>query len=302
MADNSGIGVKFGRNYLLNVELTNGTTLTIEPPFTLEFDIQRNTLSSCNVASIRIYNLSRFNREQIEFNIYNQQSFRLFKLQAGYGTNLPTVFLGNISQAWSVREGVNFITQIECFDGGYAFNTAQTTLTAPAGTSNKVVIQNLVSSLGNYNLTPGVIGSYLGVSSRGKTYTGPTTRLLSELTGGGFFVDNGVANCLGNSECIKNNFPLINSQTGLLGTPVREQQILTFDMIFEPRVQAGQIINLQSSTISNTQQSQAVNGNYKVTSVRHKGMISGSVCGEAITTLGMFLGQNGPDGLTTVPA
>lgn len=291
---------KFGRNYILNIQLQNGRQLTIEPPFTLEFDITRNILTSANVASIRIYNLSKINRDQIEFNIYNQGAYRPVQLNAGYGINLPIVFYGNITQAWSVREGVNFITQIECFDAGYAYNNAFVNLTFPRNTPNKSVIIKLVETLKQYNISQGKIGKYPGTTNRSKTYSGPTIALLALLSGDGFFIDNGVANCLGNSECIENNFPLINASTGLLGTPVREQQILTFDMIFEPRVQAGQIIDLQSSTISNSKESQAINGLYKVTSVKHRGMISDSTCGNAITSLGMFLGQNGPDGLTVV--
>lgn len=294
MADNN---VKFGRNYILNIELQSGKQLTVELPFTIEFDVTRNILSSANVASIRIYNLSKINRDQVEFNIYNQGSFRKVQLNAGYGSNLPIIFYGNITQAWSVREGVNFITQIECFDAGYCYNNAFTNITFPANTPNKTVITTLVESLAAYNVSKGKIGDYPGTTGRGKSYSEPTVSLIARLSNGGFFIDNGVANCLGNSECIENNFPKIDASTGLLGTPVREQQILTFDMIFEPRVQAGQIIDLQSSTISNSSASQAINGFYKVTSIKHRGMISESVCGDAITTLGMFLGQNGPQGL-----
>jgi hypothetical protein len=296
---------KFGRNYILTIEVNVGAPIIITPPFTIEFDITRNILSSANVASIRIYNLSQQNRNNIEFNIYNQGSFRRIVLNAGYGVNLPVIFYGNITQAWSVREGVNFITQIECFDGGYAYNNAFSNVSFPAIVPNQAIITALIDSLAQYNIIPGFIGSYPGTTNRGSSYSEPTCSLLSRLTNGGFFIDNGTANCLGNSECIANSFPLIDSSTGLLGTPVREQQILTFDMIFEPRVQAGQIINLQSlslQTLTPGQQvtTQAVNGTYKVTSVKHRGIISPSVCGDAITTLGMFLGQKGPNGLSVV--
>lgn len=295
---------KFGRNYSLTVETSSGLELTIEPPFTIEFDIHRNILSSANTGQIRIFNLSKVNRDQIEFNIYNQGSFRRVILNAGYGTSLPVIFSGNISQAWSVREGTNFITQIECFDGGYGYNNAiiPSGLSFPQGTPNKVIIESLVSAMAPFFVLRGAVGNYEGVSQRPSVYTGSLVKLLTQLTGGGFFIDNNLAYALQNGECIVNSYPLIDSSTGLLGTPVREQNILTFDMIFEPRVQAGQIINLQSTGLNNqfASQTQAINGLYKVSSIRHRGMISGAVCGEAITTLGMYLGQNGPDGLTVV--
>src|ERR1017187_1050595 len=96
---------KFGRNYILTVETQNNDLLIIQPPFTVEFDITRNTLTSANVCSIRIYNLSQNNRNKIRFNIMDTGDFRSVQLQAGYGTNLPIIFSGNITQAWSVREG-----------------------------------------------------------------------------------------------------------------------------------------------------------------------------------------------------
>jgi len=293
---------KFGRNYTLIIQTQRGGLLTVQPPFTVEFDIHRNILSSLNTASIRIFNLSKTNRDDIEFNIYNQGSFRLVTLLAGYGNALSVIFSGNISQAWSVREGTNFITQIECFDGGYGYSNANVPagLTFVPGTPNKVIIEALIATLAPYFVTRGAVGNYPGAISRTTSYSGPVSQLLTELTGGGFYIDNSRAYCLGNSECITTSYPRIDASTGLLGTPVREQQILTFDMIFEPRVIAGQVIFLQSSTLGNSTQSQAINGFYKVTSIRHRGMISESVCGEAITNLGMYLGQNGPDGLTVV--
>ena len=275
---------KFGRSYSLTAGTLAGGTLLIQPPFTVEFDITRNILTSANVCQIRIYNLSLDHRNALRFNIFDSGDFRPIIFNAGYGSNLPTIFSGNITQAWSVREGVDFVTTIECFDGGYAFANATTNQSFPSGTPQQVVIETLVQSLGNFNVSPGAVGNYPGSISRGNTYSGNTAQVLSELTGNGFFIDNGRANCLGNSECVSGGIPLINAQSGLLGTPVREQTNLSFDMIFEPGAKAGQLIQLESLTES------SFNGFYKITSVKHRGMISEAVCGDAITTLGMFYG------------
>lgn len=279
---------KFGRNYILKVGTASGQTLTIEPPFTLEFDITRNTLTSANVCSIRIYNLSQNNRNLLRFNIMDTGDFRPVTLFAGYGDSLSVIFSGSITQAWSVREGVNFITSIESFDGGYAFNNAQVNVTFPVGTAYSTVISTLAESLPNAQA--GAIGSaYQGSLSRANSVSGNPTDLLRDLTGGGFFIDNGVVNCLGDNECITaNGIAVIDDSTGLLGTPVREQTILHFDMLFEPRLVVGQKITLKSSTAE-----AGVNGTYKVISVKHRGMISSAVCGDAITTVGMFYGTKG---------
>lgn len=277
---------KFGRNYVLQVGTQLGTTLTITLPFTVEFDITRNTLTSANVCQLRIYNLSLRNRNQIRFNASNYGQFRPIIFRAGYGTNLPVVFTGNISQAWSVREGVNFITQIECYDGGFAFANGTTNMQFPAGVTQQGVITALAATLPHTSV--GAIGDYPGVLSRGNSYNGNTTAILSELTGGGFFIDNGKANALGTDEynAAVSGVTVISSKSGLLDTPVLEQTIVRFDMIFEPGLNVGQRILLSSITETN------FNGDYKVTAVKHRGMISEAVCGSAITTGEFFYTKN----------
>lgn len=114
--------------------------------------------------------------------------------------------------------------------------------------------------------------------------SGSTTEILREITGGSFFIDNGVAYILGENEAIPGEVKVINSESGLLGTPVREDTILTFEMLFEPRILVGQVVSVQSITEAN------YNGEYKVTAVKHTGTISESVGGRAVTRLELFYG------------
>lgn len=281
---------KFGRNYELYIEVDTGQrdadnrvvvtkTLTIQLPFTIEFDITRNTLTSANVCQIRVYNLSKLNRNQIRFNSFDQGNYRQISLRAGYGTNLATLFTGNISAAWSVREGVNFITQIECYDGGFAFVNGTVEVGFPAGTSMKTVIRTLMGYLPNVSV--GTVGNFPGTLSRANTYSGNPAQILYEITGGGFFIDKGVAYALLTNEYIPDQLDtttVINAQTGLLGTPVLEQTTVRFEMLFEPTLNVGRLVKLDSLT------NESFNQFYKITSVKHRGMISGVVAGTATTT------------------
>jgi hypothetical protein len=260
------------------VGLASGDTLTLQLPFTIELDITRNTLTSANVCQIRIFNLSEKNRNLIRFNASDYGTFRAIELFAGYNDDPPKIFDGNISQAWSFREGVNFITQIECYDGGFAFVNGTTETEFAAGTTDRSKVLSIMENLPG--VTPGVVGSYPNASGRRNAYNGNTAQILSEITGGGFFIDNGKANALGTSEYVQatNGITLVSSATGLLATPVLEQTIVRFDMIFEPGLNAGHRAVLQSDTEKN------FNGTYKITGVKHRGMISESVCGSLITT------------------
>lgn len=276
---------KFGRNYLLTMTVPNGPKITIKPPFTLEMDITRNTLTSANVCQIRLYNLAEETRNLIHFNSSNVLLFNSIALNAGYGTNLASVFSGNVSRAWSVREGSNFITQIECYDGGFAYVNGVVDVTFPAGTPIKAVILALMNQLPNVQL--GAIGEFDGILMRSNTYSGNPAQILYEITGGAFYIDNGKSYALRNNE-FNAGVPVIivDDSTGLLGTPVLEQTLARFEMIFEPSLNVGSLIALNTSTFPE------LNGAYSVTAIKHRGIISEVVSGDLITTGEFFYLKN----------
>lgn len=283
---------KFNRNYKLIVEtvtpipfITAGTrSVEIALPFTMEFDIKRSLSGAANSSVIRIYNLKPETRNQILKTFYDIGNYKKVTLRAWYGEtlNFPMVFTGNVSQAFSVRQGNNFITQIQAYDGGFAYVNSRLNLSVPktGATSNRSIIESAVDSLSAYGVSRGAIGNYPGNVEKGYVACGNTTEILSnELTGNGFFIDNGRANCLREDEYIYDSVtPTINSNSGLLGTPVREQGWVIVETLFEPQAYVGQRVFLESTTEKN------YNGAYKVVSIHHKGIISEAVCGSATTT------------------
>lgn len=281
--------LKFGRNYSLSVQQRNGEERIINLPFTVEFDITRNIYSSANVASIRVYNLALETRNQIRKNSFNSGDLRFITLRAGYGENLPIIFTGNLSSAWSVREGSSFITQMESFDGGFAFENGVTSTSFEAGTPLSVIYENLLNSLPAVSV--GAVGNFPGAITRGNTYSGNTMSILRDKTGGAVFIDNGKANILGNNECLEGQVTSISPELGLLGTPVLEETILNVDILFEPRIVVGQKLFLDTVT------DPVYRGYYKVISIKHRGTISSAVAGDAVTSVGLFAG---PEALSVV--
>ncbi len=290
---------KFGRKYLLEIQIDEaGKTMPIELPFTVEFDIERTTLGSSNVAKFRIYNLSKTSRDLLRFNVSNYGGpFRALSFRAGYGENIPLVFSGNVHQAFSHRQGVDFITEIECYDGGFAIVNGVANLPPPIlGTPFQSIIVTLMTQLPHTQF--GGIGNYPGVLTKGNAYTGNLVQNLQTLTGNGFFIDRGKSYALNTEEYLAtaDSLQVINAASGLIGSPMLEQTKVTFDMIFEPTLQVGSKIFLESLTENN------FDGEYKVTAVKHRGMISGAVSGTC-TTIGEFFFSkiNLPVTVITVP-
>lgn len=279
---------KFGRNYRLTCTSDRfPIDLEIGLPFTLEFDIVRNSYATTNTATLRIYNLNKYHRNQLTHDQWDASLANAIhiELQAGYGVGpiWPIVFKGNTTRAWSVREGTNYVTTLECFDGGLAYANASSSRTFSSGQLLADVYEALISDLLPYGVSRGAVsaGIVRGALAKGQAFVGSTLDLLRDLSNNNFFIDNLAANVLGTSDAVGGNLSL-NAQSGLLNTPVKENQWLLFDMLFEPRLVVGSVVNIDSISSNST-----YNGQHKVASIHHKGMISDAVCGDAVTSLGV---------------
>jgi hypothetical protein len=308
---------KLGRNYRLEVQevVDSDKYIIIEPPMTLEIDIIRNVLStSTNACKVRIYNLSQDNRAKIYKDAFDFDLRKKISLYAGYGNNLSLIFTGNISKAWSVREGTNFITEIESYDGGYAWISAEDNVSYDHGALTRDVMLELIGRLKPYGVDLGKVGEFPGNQDRAAILNGNICKNLADrvanyfnpvtnkIDPGQFFIDNGKAYCLRDYETFTGDYLVINSASGLLGTPTRHETYLTFDMIFEPRLMIGQEVTIDSITAPEFNSykagtNQIINGNFKVVSLHHRGVISDAVAGTMVTTAGVFWGANS---LTTV--
>lgn len=268
------------RSYKLSIEKENGEILEVTNPFTLEFEILRNTLSSVNTATIKVYNLSKQSRNHIRRDQFDFGVVKKVKLEAGYGSELSVIYQGTIYRAQSVRQGVNFITTIESQDGGWAAVNSKYSQQFPAGTSNADIVNSVVEQLKKDGISTGAISPLAGEIPRGNSYSGSTLEVLSQVTGDGFFIDNEAVNVLGDKECIEGNVLVISSASGLLGTPTKENLFVSFDILLESRLKIGQRIKLESVTVDDD-----INTEYKVMAVTHKGTISEAVSGQCITSV-----------------
>ena len=275
--------MKFGRKYTLAIEVAGGQRTEITLPLTIDFDVRRNSMSSANTANFRIYNLGERTRNLIYFDRYNISEFRAIQLRAGYDKFTPLIFNGTVRQAYSYREGVNMVTDVECYDGGFQMVNGFTSQTIGIGTTATEVVRSLAASLPGLSASP-IVGAFNTINKRGEVLFGNTWQIIGQKTGGLANIDNGQVKALQNNEVITGEITEISSSTGLLGSPKRSDALIEFDMIFEPRLTIGQVLELKSST------NRIFNGRYKVMGVQHRGTISDAVAGTAVTTVSLWLG------------
>jgi len=279
---------KFQRNYKLiytvpptTSDTGNAEVITISSPLSCDFDIVRNTYASANNATFRIYNLAENTRDKIFQDKYNIFRFCFVDFYAGYGDQLSLLFTGKVMQAYSERQGTEMVTEIQALDAFGIFD--HRTHTFPKGTGTHDIIKTLATDmehikLGSVGLPNERITGHLSIDS-------VSFDAINKLTGGLCFVDLGKLHVLGNKQVLEDaEIYKIDSDTGLLGTPKRRDAQVEIDMIFEPRITVGQLVELTSTT------AKIFNGQLKVIGIHHAGTISGAVAGEARTTLNLFIG------------
>lgn len=282
---------KFNRQYILKVETTPDEYVEIKSPFTLEFSITRNNLSSTNTATFTIYNLKQDIRGKIFKDVYDFTNFKAVQLFAGYNDTdtailMPRCFNGNIKRAFSYRVGPDFKTTIEAYDGQIATAANNNlNITVPAGLSQEEIIKKISENMN------GVFGKTIGnkftdLNGRASSFYGSQIDAINQVSGNKAYIDSGDLFVLADSEVIPAYVRKISAENGLLGTPKRQEQMVEVEMLFEPRIRPSQYIEL----VSNTEQK--FNGVYKVTGFTHKGTISGAVGGDCRTNITLQVQKN----------
>lgn len=285
---------KFNRRFKLTYQINDEEALIVRSPLTIEFDIQRNTASSLNSAVIKIYNLSLKNRNLLfksRTSLNDLTDRKYVILQAGYETALnkdsemSVIFQGYILEADSYREGTNIITYISAQDGGIGVYNSTISKTFAGGLSLVNLFKQVASEI--QDVTIGKVGNIEGNIKTSATLNGNafyllTNRYFSEKV----FIDLGKINLMNLDEYIKTPFvPLITTKSGLVGTPRRQGNIVDISLMFEPRIQIQQLIEIKSSV------NPIWDGQYKVIGLKHQGIISGAVGGDLITNLQLFIGD-----------
>ena len=286
--------MKLQRTYKMTVQGANDPKtklvqyFSIEYPLSLMVDISRNTFSSCQTGRFRIFNLPKNVRDSIYKDKTHPEIYRKLTLNAGYQSEktLPEIFKGNVINCFSYRQKTDWITEIECFSGIYAMAYSDISFEHKKAFNIKRTIESMVAKMQNVYL--GKIGdiSYQ-VGERSVLFDGKTWEQIKKIVGenADVFIDNEVMYILKENEYINSpsGILVVSSETGLLGTPRRHDVRLDVEMIFEPRVVVGQLVEVRSLE-------KQWNGLFKVIGLNHRGLISGAKDGGFKTGISLWSG------------
>lgn len=227
--------------------------------FTVDKDLQGEP----NTATVELYNLNEESRSWLE-----QEDARLV-LEAGYQTR-PTLFIGDVERVEHEHTGEDWISRLECDDGGRVYQNTHVSLFHGPGVSALLLFREITEAMGvplRLEAAPADVGALNDVWLTGYSVHAPARRALAQVAEAAGFqwsIQNGVVQILPLEGATFEPAVLVSPTTGLVGRARRakidvggsrnEQQrdgvefasLLTY--VFDP----GQRVRVESADVTGT--------------------------------------------------
>lgn len=263
-----------------------------DTPLTIDFNVQRMPFAGQSGATIDIHNLNKTTRDMLFYDWWDINNILAVSLEAGYDdfdgiVKFDLIYRGRIRICTTKHSGTENITHIEALTGLQVFDNPISlaikdgeNLDGENGVGKRIIDQVKTLNTGALNFK-----QYTFV--RPVALLGNAISLIKRYCPDGKkpFIDLDVVYVLGDDEVIEGDVRLINSDTGLIGVPERQQLSVTVKCIFEPRIKVGQVIEIQSKIAPQ------FDGQYKVWGVSHAGTIGEGTSGNVVTTIQLYVGS-----------
>lgn len=261
--------------YLRSYELTVGIgsqAVIIKPPFRIAFSATKSDDATLNKMTLKVYNLNEAKRMRLVRDDDGADYFPL-DLKIGYQGLLETIFRGSIDTAGSTREGPEFVTSMECLDGGTDFLKG---FISASVTTKAAAFDAILGTMPN--TARGKIGSATEIT-RPKVLVGNSVAVTQEMLDPDqkWFIDNERLNILRPSEVVSSFIPVISAETGLLNTPQADKKTVTLNTMLNPSVKVGGLYQLISVTAPH------LNGIYKASTITYSGDTDGKDWTQQVT-------------------
>lgn len=257
-------------------------------PFTCNFSVSMGLWNASNTISISFYNLSPELQAKLWKDRGDYSRFVRMEFSAGYADNTPLIFKGEFMYCYTEKPSgsTDYITTTQAQSSLDFYADTFVNYTFFEGTDLKNIIATLTSE--SKNTFTGFISPKIPPTKRARTFIGqPYDLLKREYSGYQIFIDNEELNILDENEVIPGEIQVITAESGLLGSPRRSDELVEVTTLFEPGLKAGQAIQILSDSLPQ------FNQYYKIQSVKHQGVISGSVASKVTTTCSLsMLGEN----------
>lgn len=276
--------MKFLRTYEIRITTPDGVALVIKPPITCQLEVEQSVKgSSLSNASVTLTNLAPNTRNRLGKDKFTKVDYWQIIIMAGYGKTLIEVFRGNIQEGYSYKQGTEWFTKLECYDGAYQ---VQNGFMAETFTKDTTMKDAIIQSVKNMpQLLVGLLGSPASEDkpARGRVIVGNPYDEIQKITNGQAFISGESLYVLADNEVMEGEVFVLSAEDNKT-TPKRRDGYLEVDRIFSPELKVGRIAELRSLV-------EKYNGQYKIFGVKHSALFSGAEAGDATTTVSLFIGD-----------
>lgn len=250
----------------------------------IQFDIQKTAKKNPNKNSIKIYNLQRSTREELE-----KPDTRCV-LYAGYAEEQGPllIFNGNVTFAWTQFEPPDVITELEIGDGQKEIRDTTISVGYGKGIKSKQILEDVSKKMDMPLMIPSNVPER--VWNNGLSFYGPAHSLLDKVTKGTgleWSVQNNNLQVIESGMVTTRTGLLISMDSGMIKAPEREREDSTktgktkakkdkahdhdvtkqidgwkVDCLLMPTLNPGDRVKLES---------RSVNGVFRIQELKHSG-------------------------------
>lgn len=256
---------QFGRAIQLVIG-SSTESIVIDGGLTISFDLTKTITSEPNEATISIVNLNQSTRNLITDKKYNR-----ILLNAGYGDDMRTLFVGYIDEVENRKESTDITTTMTCSDGSKDYREARTAVTVKKGQSDKEIVKEALKDMPN---TETGIQEYKKETKlpRGKTLVGNSRDILKTVAknqDANWSIQDGKLLILPKTSALANNEGfLIQEGTGMLGSPQKTSDGLEVRCLLNNVMRVGQLCRVASRI-------KEMSGDFKIVKIQMKGSNKG---------------------------
>lgn len=270
---------RFLRDYELTIGI-GAQAVIIKPPFRIVFSADKSDKADLNKMTLKIDGLNEDKRRKLvrdsdekDSNGSDSNQYFPLDLKIGYQGKIETIFRGSVDQAFSVREGAQFVTTLICLDGGHDFLKG---FVSTSVTSKGAAIDAVLGTMPNTK--KGKIGKQADIT-RPKILVGNSMATVQDMLDPDqrWFIDNERLNILGGKEVVSGYVPVVSAETGLINTPEADKKEVTFTTFLNPSIKVGGLVRLISVTAPH------LNGVYKVSLITYSGDFDGTDWSQKVT-------------------
>lgn len=209
------------------------------------FSVKKDNSETPNSAEIKVYNLSADTQARI------RAEYDTVSLQAGYEGNFGLIFTGSVKQfGTGIENSTDSFLHIFSGDGDEGYNFGVINASFGAGQTNRQLTDVASKALG---VNVGEIGLSDAKSVRGRAVFGMARKVMRDLAksnNADWSIQDGAIQVLGTNTPASGGLAyVLNSNTGLIGTPEQTNDGIKAQCLLNPALKIGSAVQINEASI-----------------------------------------------------